>query len=322
MAARRRVFILGGGASLGAHHVGAMRYLEEQGIRPDAIIGSSIGTINACLYASGGLERMSEGWSEFSSLRHIVDLSFRHNLLTGFSLFSQEKLARQIERYVDYRVVFANPVETAFVLLNLSKGAGEILTSRDADSPEELKKIARAGYAIPFLFPPARVRGDMCVDGGFAWNIPLEQAMRMKATEIYVLTVIPHKLPYHKRFRTIVDFSARFVDVMWRTLGNVGYLYAPIEDGKFAGIPVTLIEPGEELSGLPMLDIFNVHPKKSRRLMQLGYRDAKRTFARGRPATKRAAAHARQAASEQASIKPSRVPARGHRATSAADKTA
>lgn len=38
----RRIFILGGGASLGAHQVGALRYLEEQGIRPDAIVGSSI----------------------------------------------------------------------------------------------------------------------------------------------------------------------------------------------------------------------------------------------------------------------------------------
>src|SRR2546430_14543661 len=52
---QKRVFILGGGAALGAHHVGALRYLEEQGIEPDAIIGSSIGVINACVYGSGGL---------------------------------------------------------------------------------------------------------------------------------------------------------------------------------------------------------------------------------------------------------------------------
>lgn len=43
----RRIFILGGGASLGAHQVGALRYLEEQGIRPDAIVGSSIGVVGS-----------------------------------------------------------------------------------------------------------------------------------------------------------------------------------------------------------------------------------------------------------------------------------
>lgn len=294
MASRRRVFILGGGAALGAHHVGAMRYLEEQGIRPDAIIGSSIGVINACLYTTGGVDLLERGWGEFSSIRHIVDISLRHNLFTTFSLFSQEKLARQIERYVDYRKIFENPIEAAFVLLNLSRGAGEIYSSRDAESPEELKKFARAGYAIPFMFPPVRIRGDVFVDGGFAWNIPLEHALRMGATEIYVLTVIAHDLPYQKRFKSIVDYAGRFVDVMWRTLGNVGYFYTPIEDGKFQGVPVTLIQPGEELSGLPVLDIFNVHPKKSRRLIELGYRDAKRLMSRGRAGAKAAAERVRE----------------------------
>jgi predicted acylesterase/phospholipase RssA len=147
--------------------------------------------------------------------------------------------------------------------------------------------MARAGYAIPFLFPPIKVYDDWCVDGGFAWNIPLGHALKMKATEIYVLTVIPRRLPYRKRFHTVVDLASRFIDVMWRTLGNTGYLYAPIHDGKFSGVPVTLIEPGQELSGLPMLDLFNVHPKKSRHLMNLGYRDAKRALVRGRASARR-----------------------------------
>ena len=303
MARSRRVFILGGGAALGAHHVGAMRYLEEQGIKPDAIIGSSIGIINACLYATGGVALMEKGWSEFSSMRHIVDISFRHNLLTTFSLFSQDKLARAIEKYVDYKTILENPVETAFVLLNLSRGTGEIYGSHDADSPEEMKKFARAGYAIPFMFPPVKIRGDWFVDGGFAWNIPLEHALRMGATEIYVLTVIAHKLPYKKRFSTVADYAGRIMDVMWRTLGNIGYFYTPIEDGKFEGVPVTLIQPGEELSGLPVLDLFNVHPKKSRRLIELGYRDAKRLMARGRAGAKRAVAEAKEAAAEQVSLR-------------------
>ncbi len=54
---RKRVFILGGGAALGA-----MRFLEEQGVTPDAIVGSSIGVINASLYASGGVDNMEEAW--------------------------------------------------------------------------------------------------------------------------------------------------------------------------------------------------------------------------------------------------------------------
>jgi predicted acylesterase/phospholipase RssA len=279
-----------------------MRYLEEKGIIPDAIIGSSIGVINACLYASGGVDNMENGWRDFSSMRHIVDISLRHNFVTGLSMFSQSKLAAQIEQYVDYKAIIESPIELAFVILNLSRGREQIVSSHEADSPDELKRMARAGYAIPFMFPPIRLHGDWCVDGGFAWNIPLEQALQMKATEIYVLTVIPHSLPYKKRFGSIVDFAGRFIDVMWRTIGNVGYLYAPIEDGKFSGVPVTLIEPGEELSGLPILGLFNVYPRKSRRLISLGYRDAKRAMSRGKDAARRAAARAKASAAEQTSL--------------------
>jgi hypothetical protein len=267
-----------------------MRFLDERGICPDAIIGSSIGVINACLYASGGLAGMERGWTEFKSISKLIGLSLRHNPFTGLSISSQSKLAANVNRYIDYKKILASPVETAFVILNLSRGTSQILSSRDTDSPEELKRMVRAGYAIPFLFPPVRIRSDWCVDGGFAWNIPLEHAVKMKATEIYVLTLIARKLPYKRRFSSIVDYAGRFLDVMWRTLGNIGYLYAPIEGGKYSGVPVTLIEPGEDLAGLPLLDIFNVHPKKSLRLMDLGYRDAKRSFSRGKAAGRRAPA--------------------------------
>ena len=54
----KRVFILGGGAALGAHQVGALKYLAEQGITPDAFVASSIGVLNACVYGSGGIPRL------------------------------------------------------------------------------------------------------------------------------------------------------------------------------------------------------------------------------------------------------------------------
>jgi NTE family protein len=92
------VFILGGGASLGAHQVGAIKRLEEEGITPDAIVGSSIGVINACLYASGGVENMEQAWLDFPSIARVLRPSLRHNLLAGLSLFSMDPFARSVER--------------------------------------------------------------------------------------------------------------------------------------------------------------------------------------------------------------------------------
>jgi NTE family protein len=153
-ARRKRVFILGGGASLGAHQVGAIKRLEEEGITPDAIVGSSIGVINACIYASGGVESLERAWLDFPSIARVLRPSLRHNLLTGLSLFSMDPFARSIERYIDFEKLLASSLELSFILLNLSRGEGQFFSNRQARSPEELRKLSRAGYAIPILFPP------------------------------------------------------------------------------------------------------------------------------------------------------------------------
>ncbi|MGH7857423.1 MAG: patatin-like phospholipase family protein, partial [Candidatus Binatia bacterium] len=276
----KRVFILGGGAALGAHQIGALRFLEEQGIRPDAIIGSSIGVINACLYATGGVELMERAWAKARSVPGIARVSLRQNPLFGYSFFDVGPTLEMIDDFVDYEKILHDRIELAFILLNLSRGTGEIHSNRDCKTSDELRQVVRAGYALPLLFPPVRFRGDWFVDGGFAWNVPFEHAFELRASEIYILAVIASRLPYRKEFGNIFGFAKRFLDVMWRTIGNMGYLYARLEQGRYQGVPVVVVEPGEEFSGFSVLDVFNAYPRKTRRLRDAGYRDAKRTFAR------------------------------------------
>jgi predicted acylesterase/phospholipase RssA len=293
---QKRVFILGGGAALGAHHVGALKYLAEQGIEPDVIVGSSIGVLNGCVYATGGVAQLERAWSEFHSLPRIFSPSLLHNPLFGLSLFSMERLTRSTEAFIDFPRIFDGPIGLEFVLLNLSRGHGEIWAKKDCSDWRELRTISRAGYASPMLFPPVRFRGDWYVDGGFAWNVPLEHALGAGATEIYLLAPIASQLPYQARFGSMLAFAQRFIDVMWRTIGNMGYLYARLENGRVNGVPVTVIEPGEELSGFGPLHVFNAYPRKSRRLIEAGYRDAKRVLATRRRQEEHAAAIAAERA--------------------------
>jgi predicted acylesterase/phospholipase RssA len=137
----------------------------------------------------------------------------------------------------------------------------------------------RAGYAIPFLFPPVKFRGDWFADGGFAWNVPLDYALSLDPTEVYVLAPIASELPYRPAFRSFVDFAGRVADVLWRTIGNMGYIYAPIVNGAIGDVPVTVISPGEQWSGANPLMIFNAYPRKSLILMDAGYRDAQLALA-------------------------------------------
>ena len=72
------------------------------------------------------------------------------------------------------------------------------------------------------------------VDGGFAWNVPLLQAVEMGATEIVVLAVVSTALPFRRNLEGLSDYAARVSDVMWRTIGNVGFVTTRIEeDGTY-----------------------------------------------------------------------------------------
>jgi NTE family protein len=295
--AAKRVFILGGGASLGAHQVGALRCLEEQGIRPDAIVGSSIGVVNACVYASGGVAALEEAWRSVRIGLADFRPSLRHNPVTGLSLASIDGLQRQFERFVDYEKLLDSPLELSFIVLNLSRGAGQFVSNRGGHSAAELRKLVTAGYSIPILFPPVAYRGEWYVDGGFAWNVPILQAVEMGATEIYVLAVVATELPYQQRFANFPQFLVRLADVMWRTLANVGYVTTRIDpDGSYRGVPVTVIQPTEQHAGFQIASLLSSTPARSRRLITAGHRDAKRALARRRSAAAGDAhAHARPA---------------------------
>lgn len=277
--ASRRVFILGGGAGLGAHQVGALKYLAEHGIKPDVLICSSIGAINGCVYASGGVVGLEAAWKAFRSLPRLRP-SLANNVLTGNSLFCLETMAGALEEFMDFPKLLESRLDLEIVLLNLSRGHAQMWSNRMCRDWRELRSVARAGYAIPPLFGPVQIRGEHYVDGGLAWNVPLDHAITCEATEVYILAPIASRLPYRSSFKGFIDYSARLLDVLWRTIGNTGHLYARMENGRHHGVPVTIIEPGEELSGFSPLGLFHAYPGKSIRMIAAGYRDAKRALER------------------------------------------
>lgn len=277
----RTIFILGGGAALGAHQVGALRYLDERGIRPDAIVGSSIGVVNACLYATGGVENVERAWLDFPGMSQMFRPSLTHNPITGLSLFSMDPLSSAIERFVDFEKVLSSPIELSFIVLNMSRGEGQFFSNRQIESADDLRELSRAGYAIPVLYPPVCHHGEFYADGSFAWNVPLLQAVEMGATEIFVLSVVATTLPFVNHFRHLPDYLGRLADVMFRTLGNVGYVTTRIDDdGTYRGIPVTVVNPTEELAGFNPVTLLSTSATRARKLITMGYRDAKRELTR------------------------------------------
>src|SRR5205085_2777695 len=112
---RKVAFILAGGASRGAYQAGCLKRLDEEGIKPDLIIGSSIGVCNALVYESGGPEALWGFWERAVSLPRVLDVSLRNNPLTGNSFFSMNRLARYVESEVDFQRCLESEREITFI---------------------------------------------------------------------------------------------------------------------------------------------------------------------------------------------------------------
>ena len=111
--------------------------------------------------------------------------------------------------------------------------------------------------------------------------MPFEYAEEWGATDIYVLSVVPSQLPRAESLRFIPQVALRMYDIFWRTIGNTSILEKKLENGKYHGINVTVLEPSPETGMFDPLGMLNAYPAKSRKLLWQGYRDTEKVLAEG-----------------------------------------
>ena len=285
--AGKTAFILAGGASRGAYQAGCLKRLEEEGITPDLIIGSSIGVCNSLVYMSGGADGLWGFWSRAVSLPRVFTPSLRHNALLGNSLFSMDSLVSMVEKEVDMEKCFHSDVELAYVVANLSAGREELRGNRTESDIERFRTVTRMGYSIPILHPLVELDGDLYADGGFLWNVPFEYAEDWGADDVYILSVIPSELPRADSLRFIPQVAQRMYDVFWRTFGNSSYLEKRLDEGRYHGIRVTILEPSPQTGMFDPIGMLNAHPGKSKKFLLEGYRDTDRALRKREPRTGR-----------------------------------
>ena len=182
-------FVLGGGGLLGAHEVGMLRALGEAGIRPDLVVGTSIGALNGVLVAAdpaGAAQRLARMW-QGEELR----LAFSEKLWgraarlvrSGTHLHSLEPLSRVLAEALP-GASFAD-LELPFQCVAASiEGA----TARWFSSGPVVPAVM-ASCAVPGLLPPVEIDGTHYFDGGLVDSIPVGRALTLGATTVYVLQV-------------------------------------------------------------------------------------------------------------------------------------
>ncbi|WP_158607125.1 patatin-like phospholipase family protein [Pontibacter oryzae] len=202
--------VLSGGGAKGMAHIGFLKVMEEAGIRPDFITGTSMGSLVGALYALGytpdQIEKIALGqdWEmvlsnqvQLSQIaieekayygRYMLELpvnklkiSFPSGLIEGQALNNLLiRLSRGAHGIQDFNKL---PTPFACVATNLSTGKKVVL--RSGFLPEAL----RASMAIPTVFTPVKLDSSMLVDGGLVQNFPVQEALDMGADFIIGVNV-------------------------------------------------------------------------------------------------------------------------------------
>jgi NTE family protein len=182
----KTAFVLAGGGSLGAIQVGMLRSLLAAGVRPDFVVGSSVGAMNACYFAGApdaeGVERLAQIWL---NLRRRDIFPFTLGLALGLLrhanyLVDPSPLRGLIESHLPFVALQEAKLPVYLVATDMQ---GFAVTLSQGSAVEAIM----ASAAVPGIFPTVEVGGAPLMDGAVAANTPLWLAMTLGARRIIVL---------------------------------------------------------------------------------------------------------------------------------------
>ena len=183
---------LGGGAVLGAAHIGVIKALEEFGVEIKAISGTSAGAIVASLYAFGKSVKEIEKivlefeWKNLSSLT-----------LSKYGVLSNEKIGEMIKLNIGDKTFKEAKIPLAMIATDITNGDKVVL---DKGSVAD---AVMASTCIPGIFVPIELDGRFLVDGGVVENIPLSCLKKEDVDILMGVDLVPEK--FYKKPENVID---------------------------------------------------------------------------------------------------------------------
>ncbi len=176
-------YALGGGAARGLSHIGVLKALEEQGIFPDVITGTSIGALIGALYAGGIKIGDIEQFAlrlDFKRLVLLADMTLPFSGLIG------GKRVISLLKPILGDLTFSQ-LKYDFACVATDIKTGEQVILREGS----LIEAVRASISLPGIFTPVRIKGRYLVDGGLVNEIPVSVCREMGAEYVIGVNVIP-----------------------------------------------------------------------------------------------------------------------------------
>lgn len=186
----KTAFVLSGGSSLGAIQVGMLQALMEAGIKPDFLIGTSVGAVNAAWLAGqpdlGGALKLAEIWTGLrrQDVFPLNPWAGAQGLLGRTNhVISNSGLRNILEKNLPYQRLEEASVPVHVLTTDLKTGRAVVISSGPA-VPALL-----ASTAIPGVFPPVTIGRRELIDGGVANHTPIAAALALGASKVIVLPI-------------------------------------------------------------------------------------------------------------------------------------
>jgi len=179
---------LGSGSARGWAHIGAIRALEERGVKPDIICGSSIGALVGAPYASGQLDKLEQWCTSlaWTTVVRLMDISWSGGLIRGARLFN---LFNTILDDVDI-----DQLSVPYGAVATELGSGREIWLRHG----KMLDAVRASCAMPGIFRPAVRDGVLLVDGGLVNPVPVSMCRALGADVVIAIDLSWGKLGVYR----------------------------------------------------------------------------------------------------------------------------
>ena len=198
---------LGGGAARGFAHIGVLQVLEEQGIKPDLVVGTSAGSLVASLYAAGKTP------AELQSMAMTLDeSSITDWVFPGRSLLKGEALAKFIRTQTGGKQIEGMRMPLGIVAADLQTGAPILFRKGDPGT------AVRASSAVPAVFEPVRINGREYIDGGAVSPIPVRYARQMGADVVIAVDI--SAIPQGQSTKRAVDILLQTFNIMGHAISQ------------------------------------------------------------------------------------------------------
>jgi NTE family protein len=183
-------FVLGGGGVLGAVEVGMVRALFRAGLRPDLVVGTSIGAVNGALVAADPTEevtnRLVRLWASPEAKEVYGDSMPRQ--LRRFAARTHLHSPLPLRRLLDGALGPYTRFEDLKVPFRCCAASIERAAEHWFDKGPLVDAVL-ASASVPGLLPPMRIGDEHYVDGGIVNSIPIGEAVNCGAQRIFVLQV-------------------------------------------------------------------------------------------------------------------------------------